>query len=68
MHTVVKTDRAIAWVARNVASTHYDVYRADRRGARHLDRSPGIDPHSLTLRDSTVSWLDQARWRRASLR
>lgn len=68
IHTVVKTDGAIAWVARNVDPNYYDVYRSDGRGTRHLERSPSVDPRSLTLRSSTIVWLDKGQRHFASLR
>jgi hypothetical protein len=70
---VVKSDGAVAWVAKagSIISGRADdveVKRADARGALPLDSGAGIDPTSLRLRDSTVSWRHGSATHSATLR
>lgn len=65
---VVKADGAVAWIGKggSVISGHagdVEVDRADARGVALLDSGPGIDPGSLRLRGSTVSWRDRGQTR-----
>jgi hypothetical protein len=70
---LVKSDGAVAWVA-NAGSiisgrpAEVEVNRADMRGALLLDSGAGIDPRSLRLHNSTVTWRHGSATRSATLR
>lgn len=69
---VVKADGAVAWIARvnsiGGRGQATEVHSA-RAGAADvvLGSGPGIDPSSLRLRGSTLSWRDAGTTRRATL-
>jgi hypothetical protein len=59
---------SIAWVGK-VARSGYEVRRADRLGENtRLDAGPDIDPESLGLKRSVVSWRNAGVSRAAPLR
>jgi hypothetical protein len=57
---------ALAWVQRLEGET--SVWVADRRGTRRLDAGAGIQPTSLRLRGTTLTWRSGGARRRATLR
>lgn len=68
---VLRSDGSVAWIT-TVASplarvSTAEVHRADRHGAALLDSGPAINPRSLSLHGSTVSWTDGGSRRSASL-
>jgi hypothetical protein len=70
---VVKSDGAVAWVAKagSIISgrpADVEVNRADARGALLLDSGGGINPTSLRLHDSIVSWRHGSATHSATLR
>jgi len=70
---VVKSDGAVAWVAKagSIISRRpadVEVNRADARGQLLLDSGAGIDPPSLRLHNSTVSWRHGSAMHSATLR
>ena len=70
---VVKADGAVAWIS-SVSSvvshgaSMLEVHRADSRGPALLDSASTIDPRSLHLKGSTLSWRDGSELRTATLR
>jgi hypothetical protein len=52
---VVKADGAVAWIAEPL-SGEYEVHALDRQGERLVAHGPDVEPHSLALRGSTLSW------------
>lgn len=70
---VVKSDGAVAWIS-SVSSviTHgaatVEVLRADSRGETVLDSAGSIDPRSLRLSGSNLTWRDASKTRAATLR
>jgi len=70
---VVRSDGAVAWVAKagSIISRRpadVEVNRTDTRGRLLLDSGAGIDPKSLRLHDSTVSWRHGSATHSATLR
>jgi hypothetical protein len=63
---VVKTDGAAAWV-NGASGLVHEVYAVDRHGRRLLDGGSGIEPHSLQLHGSTISWIDDGTRKTAPL-
>jgi hypothetical protein len=55
---VLKDDGAVAWIAQEMYSdpTTYEVHKADRGGKQVLDAGPDVDPRSLRLSGSRLSW------------
>jgi hypothetical protein len=71
---VLKSDGAIAWIARNYLEgcpssppATVEVRVHDRHGLRILESAPGIVPSSLRLSGSTVSWMNGASTHTATL-
>jgi hypothetical protein len=68
---VLKRDGAVAWIAeaRSIIRNGVDieVHRADKRGEAELDSGTSIDPTSLRLRGSDLSWHAGASTRSATL-
>jgi hypothetical protein len=71
---VVRADGAVGWIWRDCGaidlagrSCRYLVQKFDRTGAQPLD-SGAVDPHSLTLRRSRMSWTNGRVRRSARLR
>lgn len=74
---VVKADGAVAWIAMSFSIVGggrgtVEVHAADAGGERVLASAPSrperIDPGSLRLRGSTLSWTDAGATRHATLR
>lgn len=70
---VVKSDGAVAWISGVTSvfahgSAGLEVQRADSRGPAVLASSSSIDPDSLHLSGSTLTWRDGSRTRTATLR
>lgn len=60
---VLRRDRRVAWIATahsiiRPSSADIEVHADDRRGARLLDSGAGIDPRSLRLHGSRLTWRD----------
>jgi hypothetical protein len=58
---VVKADGSVAWVAEVAglperAPAEYEVHALDRSGSRLLASGTDVEPHSLALKGSTLSW------------
>jgi hypothetical protein len=58
---VVKADGSVAWIAEVAglsgrAPAEYEVHALDRSGSRLLASGTDIEPDSLTLKGSTLSW------------
>jgi hypothetical protein len=69
---VVKADGAVAWIGQSGSiirhgSSEIEVDKADAHGISLLDSGSGIDPRSLRLHGSAVSWRRSGRSRSASL-
>jgi hypothetical protein len=72
---VLKADGAIAWIGTNFVgfacpnppAPEIEVRRHDRRGLRILDTGTKINPGSLRLRRSVLSWTDGALRRASAL-
>jgi hypothetical protein len=68
---VVKPNGAVAWigVASSIIShrSQVEVDAASGASSRVLERGSRIDPHSLRLRGSLLTWSDGGRTRSASL-
>lgn len=70
----VKADGSVAWIGsvHSIVAGHrlIEVHAADAPGFTDevLDSGPGIDPTSLRLHGSTLTWKDGASTRRATLR
>ncbi len=60
---VVKADGAVAWVC----GIRHKVYAVDKHGRRLLDSGSGIEPQSLQLHGSTISWIDDGARKTAPL-
>jgi hypothetical protein len=61
MALVVKTDGSVAWIAEveglpERAPAEYEVHALDRSGSRLLASGTDVEPHSLALKGSTLSW------------
>jgi hypothetical protein len=69
---VLKGDGAVAWIGVGHSivrrGSSAEVHRADRRGQALLDSGTAIDPRSLRLHGSTLSWRHADFTRSASLR
>jgi hypothetical protein len=69
---VVKDDGAVAWIAQDNSrsegsNTGYEVNAVDRARSRLLAAGSDIDPHSLALKGSTLSWTQGGKPRSTSL-
>lgn len=70
---VLKRNGSVAWIRATCrpeappTSCQYVVLRLDSRGRSRLDAGPDVVPNSLTLKGSTLSWLDGGERRFASL-
>ncbi len=68
---VVKGDGAVAWIAeaRSIVRNTIDieVHRADKRGETELDSGRSIDPTSLRLQGSELTWRAAGSTRSATL-
>jgi hypothetical protein len=69
---VLKRDRSVAWIARahsiiRPSSGGVEVHADDRGGKRLLDSGAGIDPGSLRLRGSRITWKHGGATRSARL-
>jgi hypothetical protein len=53
---VVKSDGAVAWIVETGYVDDFQVHAVDRNGSRVLAVGSDIEPHSLALAGSTVSW------------
>jgi hypothetical protein len=68
---VIKADGAVAWIA--LASSllahrrDTEVHKSDQHGQRLLDSGGGIDPGSLRLHGSKLTWRDGGGKRSATL-
>lgn len=59
---VVKRDGAVAWInGAGDATFKHEVHVIDRKGSRLLASGLGIDPLSLRLRGSTISWTQNGQ-------
>ena len=69
---VLKSDGAVAWIGVGSSilrrGSYAEVHRADRRGQALLDSGAAIDPRSLKLNGSTLSWRHANLTRGSSLR
>jgi hypothetical protein len=67
----LRGDGAVAWIAQASSIIRRgqitEVHRADRRGTATLDSGNTIDPASLRLRGSTVTWRHGTATRTATL-
>jgi hypothetical protein len=64
---VVKPDGAVAWVNPTESSVSYAIHAVDRAGSRVLASGVGIDPYSLRLRGSVLSWVQNGKTAFAAL-
>jgi hypothetical protein len=68
---VVKGDGAVAWVGMGASIIHHsrllEVHKLDGGGSRLLDSGAGIDPRSLRLHGSALTWRDAKQTRSATL-
>jgi hypothetical protein len=67
---VLKDDGAVAWIAQDIYAepTTYEVHKADRDGKQVLDAGPDVDPQSLRLTGSRLSWIKNGQPASAVLR
>jgi hypothetical protein len=70
VRSVLKPDGAVAWSSEDnsTAPRTYEVWRSDRGRTIMLDDGQTVDPRSLRLRGSTLTWNDGGVVRSASLR
>jgi hypothetical protein len=68
---VLKSDGAVAWIGVTSSIVRHgndiEVHRAEQHAQLLLDSGPGIDPASLRLRRSVLTWRRANRTRRAGL-
>lgn len=60
---VLKSDGSVAWIAdvaglSGFAPPEYEVHALDKGGSRLLASGTEIDPHSLALKGSALSWTE----------
>ncbi|MGD0454472.1 MAG: hypothetical protein ABSB69_12810 [Solirubrobacteraceae bacterium] len=64
---VVKADGAVAWINPIEAPVSWEIHAVDGSGSRVLASGTGIDPHSLRLKGSTLSWVQSGKTEFATL-
>ena len=63
---VLKSDGSVAWIANvgglsGYAPAEYEVHALDKSGSRLLASGKEIDPHSLALKGSALSWTQTSK-------
>jgi hypothetical protein len=64
---VVKADGAVAWINPIEAPVSWEIHAVDGSGSRVLASGAGIDPYSLRLKNSTLSWVQNGKTEFATL-
>ncbi len=70
VRTVLRPTASVAWTNTTdwTGPAVNEVWKTDRGGRRRLDRGTTVDPNSLRLHGSTITWTDGGSRRTASLR
>jgi hypothetical protein len=64
---VVRRTGSVAWIAQDLVTGAFEVHAISGHRNRLLDQGPAIDPGSLALRGTRLTWRNGATQREAAL-